>query len=86
MTAAQLEGVFERWPVPDRADHPERHVVVERDGRVEEVRSGKEEAHDANSSYGAGEAGDESNNATWKSYVGDGKQRLEENAHCVEVD
>lgn len=84
--AAQVEGVLDRWPVADRADHPERHVVVERDGRVEEVRGGEEEAHGGDSSYGAGKAGGESGCATWESYAGDGKQRLEESAHCVEVD
>ena len=60
--------------------------MVERDGRVEEVRDGKEEAHDGDSSYGASKADGESSNATWESYAGDGKQRLEESAHCVEVD
>ena len=60
--------------------------MVEQDGRVEEVHDGEEEAHSKDSSYRAGEAGGESGNATWVSYAGDGKQRLEESAHCIEVD
>ena len=60
--------------------------MVEREGRVEEVRSGEEEAHGGDSSYEAGEASGESSSATWESFAGDRKQRLKESAHCIEVD